>query len=125
MNIYEKIAILNPSLNEEELKSVIDRITDLITNSGGEVLKVDIWGKKRFAYEIAKQKMGFYVLFLFKSPASTVMKIEDYFKVFDPVMKFMVIKLGKKQIAALPKEVVGIPVTPEEMASPVEPKVGS
>ena len=69
--------------------------------------------------------MGFYVLFLFKSPTAAVRKIEDYFKVYDPVLKFMVIRLGKKQIAALPKEVVGIPVTPEEMASPVEPKVGS
>jgi small subunit ribosomal protein S6 len=125
VNIYEKVVILNPSLNEEELKSAIDRITDLITSSGGEVLKIDIWGKKRLAYEIAKQKMGFYVLFLFKSPTAAVRKIEDYFKVYDPVLKFMVIRLGKKQIAALPKEVVGIPVTPEEMASPVEPKVGS
>lgn len=114
MNIYENVVILNPSLNEEELKSAVEKITDIIKNSGGDVLKVDNWGKRKLAYELNKQKMGIYLLFLFKSPASTIKKIEDYFKVFDPVVKFMVIKLGKKQIAALPKDVIGIPVTSQE-----------
>ncbi len=72
--------------------------------------------------------MGVYVIFLFKSPAPVVKKIEDYFKVFDPVLKFMVVKLGKKQIAALPenlaKNVAGIPVASQETASS-EQKAGA
>jgi small subunit ribosomal protein S6 len=116
MNIYENVVILNPSLNEEELKSAVDKITDLIKNSGGDVLKVDNWGKKKLAYELNKQKMGVYFLFLFKAPPSTVKKIEDYFKVFDPVVKFMVVKLGKKQIAALPKDITGMLATSHEAA---------
>lgn len=125
MNIYENTVILNPSLTEEELKSAAEKITDLITNSGGEVLKTDVSGKRRLAYELNKQKFGFYVLFLFRAPSSTVRKIEDYFKVFDPVIKFMVIKLGKKQVAALPREVLGIPVTPQEITSLSEPPAES
>lgn len=111
MNIYENIVILNPSLNDDELKAAIAKITDIITNAKGEVLKVDNWGRRKLAYEINKHKMGFYIMFLFKAPASTIKKIEDYFKVFDPVVKFMVIRLGKKEIAALPKEVTGEAVT--------------
>ncbi len=107
MNVYENMIILNPSLNDEEIKSAIDRISDLITNAGGEVMKAENWGRRKLAYELNKHKMGLYAFFLFKAPSQTVKKIEDYFKVFDPVIKFMVIKLGKKQIAALPKEVVG------------------
>lgn len=125
MNIYENVVILNPTLSEEEAKTAVDKITDLVKNGGGEVLKIDYWGKKRLAYEINKQKMGFYVLFLLKAPSAVVKKIEDYFKVFDPILKFMVIKLGKKQVAALPKEVLGVPVTPEEVAVPSEPKTGA
>lgn len=116
MNIYENVVILNPSLNEEELKSAVDKITDLIKNSGGDVFKVDNWGKKKLAYELSKQKMGVYFIFLFKAPSSTAKKIEDYFKVFDPVVKFMVVKLGKKQIAALPKDVTGMLVASHETA---------
>ena len=107
MNVYENMIILNPSLNDEEIKSAIDKISDLITNAGGEVMKAENWGRRKLAYELNKQKMGLYAFFLFKAPSPTIKKIEDYFKVFDPVIKFMVIKLGKKQIAALPKEVVG------------------
>ncbi|MBI3593075.1 MAG: 30S ribosomal protein S6 [Nitrospirae bacterium] len=113
MNIYENMVILSSALNDDEVKSAVDKISELITNSGGEVLKADNWGRRKLAYELNKQKMGVYIFFLFKSPSSTISKIESYFKVFDPVLKFMVIKLGKKQIAALPKEVLGVPVAPQ------------
>lgn len=111
MNIYENIVILNPSLNDEELKAAIAKITDIITNAKGEVLKADNWGRRKLAYEINKQKMGVYVMFLFKAPSSTIKQIEDYFKVYDPVVKYMVVRLGKKEIAALPKEATGEAVT--------------
>ncbi|MFO0754170.1 MAG: 30S ribosomal protein S6 [Thermodesulfovibrionales bacterium] len=121
MNIYENIVILHPALNEEELKNAIDKISDLIRNSGGEVLKAENWGRRKLAFELNKQKMGVYAFFLFKSPSPTIRKIEEYFKVFDPVIKFMVVRLGAKQIAALPKEVLGVPAAPQE-AAPAAPQ---
>jgi small subunit ribosomal protein S6 len=51
--------------------------------------------------------MGIYIFFLFRAPSATIGKIESFFKVFDPVLKFMVIRLGSKQIASLPKDVLG------------------
>ena len=107
MNWYESMVILNPTLNEEEIKSAIEKVSELIKKSGGEVYKADNWGKRKLAYELNKQKMGVYIFFLFKSPSSVIGKIEGYFKVFDPVIKFMAIRLGKKQIASLPKDVLG------------------
>lgn len=114
MNIYENVVILNPSLGEEDVKSAIAKISEIITGSGGEVLKIDNWGKKKLAYELNKQKFGFYILFLFRSPSATIKKIEDYFKVYDPVLKFMVIRLNKKQIATIPAEVMGVPAVSHE-----------
>ena len=124
MNIYETVVILNPSLGEDEAKAVLNKLTEIITTSGGEMLKIDAWGKKRLAYEMNKQKMGNYVFLLFKAPSAAIRKLEDYFKVLDIVLKFMVVKLGKKQIAVLPKEISGIPGAPEEAAAPVETKEG-
>jgi small subunit ribosomal protein S6 len=120
MNIYENIVILRPSLNEEDLKSAVNKITDVIVSSGGEVLSTDNWGKKKLVYEINKHKMGIYVLFVFKSRSSVVKRIEDYFKVFDPVVKFMVIKLGKKQVEALPEIVRRAADVRTETVSPAE-----
>ncbi|MHB8880362.1 MAG: 30S ribosomal protein S6 [Thermodesulfovibrionales bacterium] len=98
MNIYENIVILNASLSDEEITTAINRIKDLIVNAGGEVLKADLWGRRKLTYEIKKQTKGFYVLFMYKTPAATIKKLEELYKVFDPVIKFMVIKLGPKQV---------------------------
>ncbi len=123
MNIYENVVIINSSLTEEELKSATEKITEQITKSGGEILKIDNWGKRKLAYELNKQRMASYVFFLFKASALTIKDLEYFYKVFDPVMKHMIIRLSKMQIEALPKELLGIPVTPGELSSPVEPEV--
>ncbi len=99
MNIYENIVILNASPSDEDLESSTNKIRDLITSSGGEILKVDVWGRRKLANEIKKQRKGFYVLFTFRAPSSLTRKLEDYYKVFDPVIKYMIIKLEKKQSA--------------------------
>lgn len=123
MNIYENVVIINSSLTEDELKSAADKITQQIIKLGGEILKVDNWGKRKLAYELNKQKTAFYFLFLFKSPSLAIKELEYFYKVFDPVVKYMIIKLSKKQVDALPKEVIGIPVTTQELSSPAEPEV--
>jgi small subunit ribosomal protein S6 len=106
MNIYENIVILNASLSDEEITSAITRIKDVILNAGGEVIKADSWGRRKLAYEIKKQTKGVYVMFMYKTEPSTIKKLEELYKVFDPVIKFMVIKLGPKQIKHLEKQLV-------------------
>ncbi len=103
MNVYESMIILNAAISDEEADSAIGRIKDLITNQGGEVLKVDVWGRRKLAYEIRKQKKGLYVLLFYKAPASTIRKLEEFFRVFDTVLKYMVLKLGRKQVLSLEK----------------------
>ncbi len=122
MNWYESMVILNPSLNEEEIKSAVDKISELIKNSDGEVYKADNWGRRKLAYSLNKQKMGVYIFYLFKAPSATIAKLEGYFKVFDPVLKFMVIRLESKQIAALPKEVLEVTATKQDPEASAEVK---
>lgn len=97
MNIYENIILFNAALADEDIEAASGKIKDIILNSGGEILKVDVWGRKKLAYEVQKQKKGFYTLLFFKAPSATVRKLEDYYKVFDPVVKYMVLKLHPKQ----------------------------
>ncbi len=103
MNIYENIVILNESLPDEEVETAISKIKEIITGNGGEIVKVDIWGKRKLAYEIKRQNKGFYILFIYKTSPSTIKKLEEFFKVFDAVIKYMVIKLGIKQVKHLTK----------------------
>jgi small subunit ribosomal protein S6 len=103
MNIYENMVILNAALSDEEAETAVTKIKDLVTGQGGEVLKVDVWGRKKLSYEIKKQKKGFYVLLSYKAPSQTIKKLEELYKVTDSVLKYMVLKLGAKQIKNLEK----------------------
>lgn len=103
MNVYENIVILNAAINDEEMETALSKIKDLITSNGGEVLKIDVWGRRKLAYEINKHKKGLYVLLFFKTSPSTIKKLEDFYKVFDVIVKYMIIKLSHKQAQDLDK----------------------
>jgi small subunit ribosomal protein S6 len=118
MNIYENIVILNASPADEEIEASLKKIKDLITNAGGEILKADAWGRRKLANEIKKQKKGFYVLLVFRSASSLIRKLEEYYKVFDPVIKYMVIKLGSKESAHFLASLAQTPKAEEATARP-------
>ncbi len=103
MNIYENVVILNANISDEEAEAAVGKIKDVITNQGGEVLKVDVWGRKKLAYEIKKQKKGFYVLLVYKTPSGAIRKLEEFYKMYDAVLKYMVLKMGAKQMQNLEK----------------------
>ena len=103
MNIYENVVIFNASLPDEEINGSVSKIKDIIINAGGEILVAEMWGRRKLSYDIKKQNKGFYALFIFKAPPATVKKLEEFYKVFDPVIKYMVIKLDPKQVKHLEK----------------------
>lgn len=102
MNYYEKIVILDPNLDDGAVEETVEKIKNVIINQGGEIFKIDNWGRRKLAYVLNKQEKGNYVLFHFKSPPSTVAELEKLCRVIDSVLKFMVVKLvKKKQIEAI------------------------
>lgn len=105
MNYYENIVVVDPTLSDEEISDATQKITSLITKNGGDIIKSENWGKKKLAYEINKRKDGFYVFLVFKSPSAVIKKLEEYYKVFDPVFKFMIVRLGKKETALVLKNI--------------------
>ena len=103
MNIYENVVILNASPTDEEINGSVSKIKDVIISAGGEILLAEMWGRRKLSYEIKKQNKGFYALLIFRAPSQTVKKLEEFYKVFDAVIKYMVIKLDPKQVKHLEK----------------------
>ena len=70
MRNYEMLALINAEL--EDHKEEVEKVEDVLRNLGGEIVKTDVWGKKRLAYPIQKKNEGIYVLFNFNlDPAQT------------------------------------------------------
>ena len=91
MNKYESVVIINPSLEAEVTKSLISKITDLI-NTKGSVNSVEELGNKKLAYEIKKNKEGYYVIFKFEAKPELITELERVYKITDEVIKFIVVK---------------------------------
>lgn len=98
MNFYENIIILDPNLDDKAIEEAVERVKNAVIKKGGEIIKTENWGRKKLAYEIKKQKKGAYILLLFKVSPTVIAELERFYKVFEPLLKFLVIKLRKKQI---------------------------
>ena len=99
MRVYESIYILKPDLIDEDVEKLIERINKIITDNGGKILHIEKWGKRRLAYEVAKEKYGYYVLFYFEAEAGAVSELERNYKLIAEVNKYIVIRLNKKELA--------------------------
>ncbi len=91
MNKYESVFIINPSVEDAGVKSLIQKFSDLI-NGDGKVESVDELGKKKLAYEIQKNTEGNYVVLNFEANPSIVAELERVYRITDEVMKFITIR---------------------------------
>jgi small subunit ribosomal protein S6 len=90
MREYELVFIVHPDLDENAFNEIIERVTGWITEAGGSVSKVDLWGKRKLAYEIRKQKEGQYVLMRIQIPATFSGTLERNLRFVEPVMRFLI-----------------------------------
>jgi small subunit ribosomal protein S6 len=95
MKAYETLFITSPLLLEEEQKAMTQKVLDVIANKGGEVENVDEWGKKRLAYEINKQREGYYTLVNFKGNNDVLDELNHIYKITEDLYRGIVIKLEK------------------------------
>lgn len=91
MNKYESVIIINPSVEEEGIKTLIQKFTDIINNDG-KLEKVDELGKRKLAYEVKKCTEGYYAIFYFEANPSVILELERNYRILDEVIKFMTIR---------------------------------
>ena len=91
MNKYESVVIVSPSVEEQGMKALIAKFTDLI-NSNGKVEKVEELGKKKLAYEIKKNSEGYYVVLNFEANPELITELERVYRITDEVIKFIVVR---------------------------------
>ena len=91
MNKYETIFIVNPEVAEEGIKALIQKFSDIINNDG-KVLEVEEMGKRKLAYEIKKNKEGYYVVINFEANPGLIKELERVYRITDEVMKFIVVR---------------------------------
>lgn len=105
---YETICIIKPDLGDETIKGIIQKASDSLKKDGGQVNKVDEWGRRRLAYPIQKKHEGYYVLFDYSSSAQASKELERIFKLNEDVVRYQTVKI----------EGAAAPVSAEEATAP-------
>jgi small subunit ribosomal protein S6 len=92
LNKYESIYIVNPNVEADGIKSLVEKFNALIESEGGKVLETNEWGMKKLAYPIKKFTQGYYVLVNFEAKAEFIDELERVYKITDNVIKFITIR---------------------------------
>jgi small subunit ribosomal protein S6 len=103
---YETIYILRPNTPNEGVAEVNSRIKGVIEGMGGKVIKIDNWGKRRLAYEVAKERKGIYLYWQYLAQPGVVEETERNLRMLDSVIRYLTVKVDEDvDVTARPSEI--------------------
>jgi len=94
MRVYELMTIHRPELVEEDAKAAVAEIASFLGEKGADVKTTDLWGKRRFAYEIDHMNEGFYSVLTFSAEADVVDELDRMLSLSDQVIRHKVVRPG-------------------------------
>ena len=95
MRRYELMLIIRPDAPDEKAAAVIDRTTRYVVASGGQIIKVAPWGRRRLAYPIDRHRDGSYHIVVFESPAEAIVELERSLQITEEVLRYLVTRTIK------------------------------
>jgi small subunit ribosomal protein S6 len=89
---YELMAILDPEIDERTVAPSLDRFLNVIRNDGGTIDSIDIWGRRRLAYEIKKKSEGIYAVVNFTSTSDSAKELDRQLNLSEAVLRTKVLR---------------------------------
>ena len=93
MREYELVMVISPEVPDESVPATMDRVQQFIQERGGQVTKVDPWGRRRLAYRIRRHSEGNYVVAQFSLDPKAVRALEGNLELAEDVLRHLVVKL--------------------------------
>jgi small subunit ribosomal protein S6 len=95
MRRYELMLVLRPDLPDDRSQAVIDRTTRAIIGSGGQIVKVAPWGRRRLAYPIDRHREGSYHIILFEAPPEAIVELERGLLITEELLRHLVTRVER------------------------------
>ncbi|MEE1199672.1 MAG: 30S ribosomal protein S6 [Christensenellales bacterium] len=92
MNQYEVMYVIDSALEDGARVELINRFSELVKRNGGEIDRIDEWGKRRLAYVINYKTEGYYVLMYIKAPSDLPRELERNMQINDSVLRYLVVR---------------------------------
>lgn len=98
LKTYEALYIARPDVPDDEIQTIAKEVENMITANGGAIVRSEIWGKRRLAYEVQKCTEGNYTLLRFESAANFVARLENHFRLTDAIIRYLVVHFDEKTL---------------------------
>ncbi|MDI9461953.1 MAG: 30S ribosomal protein S6 [Saccharofermentanales bacterium] len=98
MRTYELMYVLNPAIGEEAIENEMKRIQDILETQG-KIINIDVWGRRKLAYEIQDEQEGYYVLVHFESEPDFPKEVERLLKISDSVLRYLTVLYEGQKLA--------------------------
>jgi small subunit ribosomal protein S6 len=95
MRRYELMLVLRPDVPDDRSQAVIDRTTRQIVTSGGQIVKVAPWGRRRLAYPIDRHREGSYHIILFEAPSEAIVEMERGLLITEELLRHLVTRVER------------------------------
>jgi len=96
MRKYEIMFVVRPDVADEEVERLIAQMEGVVAGAGGKIEKAERMGRRRLAYKVARQREGYYVLFVLEGSGETVKEFERRLKVTDSVIKYLTVRIDEE-----------------------------
>ncbi len=100
MRRYELMLVLRPDIPDERSQAIIDRTTRQIASTGGQIVKVAPWGRRRLAYPIDRHREGSYHIVIFEAPAESIIELERSLLITEELLRHLVTRVERPARAA-------------------------
>ena len=100
MRRYELMLVLRPDIPDDRSQAIVDRTTRQITASGGQIVKVAPWGRRRLAYPIDRHREGSYHIVIFEAPAEAIAELERGLLITEELLRHLVTRVERPAKAA-------------------------
>ena len=126
MRTYEVIFIATPTITSEEVDAYVAQLQTVIDEKGGQVVKIDNWGKRPLAYKIKKFRDGIYVVMTIEADGPIIAELERRCRVTDYILRYLSVRIDEdlkrsEKIRAI-RQRKSAAKTPPEVVAPGEPE---
>lgn len=95
MRDYELAFIIRPTIDDEGVTSVVEKVSTMVKTIDGEVTSVNVWGRRALAYPIDNHREGIYVLLQANMPPAALIELERNLKLSEDIIRYMLVKIEK------------------------------
>jgi len=98
LRTYEALYIIRPDVRDDDVQTIAKEVETLITQNGGAIVRSEIWGKRKLAYEVQKCSEGHYVLLRFESAPQFIARLENHFRLTDAIIRYLTVLFDEKTL---------------------------